>query len=128
MKKQVVTTDNAPGALATYSQAVITDTSRLIFCSGQIAIDPATGELVSDNIRKQTEQVMKNLRTVLKAAGSSLESAVKITAYLTNMDDYDVFNEVYARFVGSTPPARAAVEVSHLPKNALVEIDAIAVI
>jgi 2-iminobutanoate/2-iminopropanoate deaminase len=128
MRRQIVSTDNAPKAIGPYSQAVTVEAARLVFCSGQISIDPATGNLVEGDIRKQAEQVLRNLNAVLEAAGSSLERSIKITVYLKNMEDYAAFNSVYAAFFKSDPPARAVVGAAQLPKDALVEIDAIAAI
>jgi 2-iminobutanoate/2-iminopropanoate deaminase len=126
MKRQIVSTNKAPGAIGPYSQAVTVEATRLVFCSGQISIDPATGNLVEGDIRKQTEQVLRNLNAVLEAAGTSLEKSIKITVYLKNMEDYAAFNGVYAAFFESDPPARAVVGAVQLPNDALVEMDAIA--
>lgn len=126
MTLRIVSTNSAPEAIGPYSQAVVAESAGLVFCSGQIALDPATGEIVGDDVRSQTEQVMRNLGAVLEAAGSSLEKAVKITVYLKNIGDFSDFNEVYASFFESNRPARATVEVSNLPKDALLELDAVA--
>jgi len=125
MEKQVVNTDQAPAAIGPYSQAV--KVGEMVFVSGQIPIDPATGDIVQGDIKAQTWQVLTNLNTVLTAAGSSLEKAVKTTVYITNMDEFSQVNEVYSEFFKDQPPARACVEVSRLPKGVAVEIDAIAV-
>jgi 2-iminobutanoate/2-iminopropanoate deaminase len=102
---------------------------RIVFCSGQIPLDPATGEMVgSGDVRLQTERVMKNLAAVLTAAGASFANVTKTTIFLTDLQDFAAVNEVYARFVGETPPARATVQVAGLPKGAMVEIDALAVV
>ncbi len=124
MAREVVTTDRAPAAIGPYSQAV--KVGEMIFVSGQIPIDPATGDIVQGDIKAQTRQVLTNLDAVLKAAGSSLEKAVKTTVYITNMDEFSQVNEVYGEFFTDQPPARACVEVSRLPKGVAVEIDAIA--
>ncbi len=124
MEKQVVNTDQAPAAIGPYSQAV--KVGEMVFVSGQIPIDPATGDIVQGDIKAQTRQVLTNLKAVLKAAGSSLEKAVKTTVYITNMDEFSQVNEVYSEFFTDQPPARACVEVSRLPKGVAVEIDAIA--
>jgi 2-iminobutanoate/2-iminopropanoate deaminase len=121
MKK--VFTKNAPEAVGPYSQAVISN--GLIFCSGQIGIDPLTGKFAGDTIESQTEQIFKNLSAVLEEAGSSLESVVKTTCYIKNINNFPKFNERYANFM-TQKPARATIEVSDLPKNALVEVEAIA--
>ena len=118
MKK--IATDQAPGAIGPYSQAVVS--GNLVYTSGQIAIDPATGNLAGTDIATQTEQVMKNLGAVLAAAGSSYEKAVKTTCFLADIADFAAFNEIYGRyFVGK--PARSCVAVKALPKGALVEVE-----
>jgi 2-iminobutanoate/2-iminopropanoate deaminase len=124
MKKTIVATDRAPAAVGPYSQAV--STGELVFCSGQIPLDPATGGLVGGSIADQTRRCMQNLAAVLEAAGAGLDAIVKVTVFLTSIDDYAEFNEAYAEFVGAEPPARAAFAVSALPKGANVEIECIA--
>ena len=119
-----VKTDQAPGAIGPYSQAISVD--GWVFCSGQIPIDPATGELVQGDIGAQTDMVLKNLAAVLKAAGASLSRVVKTTVFLADMGDFGGMNEVYAKHFGDHRPARAAVAVKTLPKNVSVEIEAIA--
>lgn len=119
-----VSTPHAPKAIGPYSQAV--KTGGFIFCSGQIPIQPLTGEFSGTEIRQQTRQVLENLSAVLKAAGSALEQVVKTTVYLADMSDFEGMNEVYAAHFGNHRPARAAVEVSRLPKNVLVEIECVA--
>ena len=126
MEKRIVKTDKAPAAIGPYSQAVTAD--GLVFASGQIALDPASGQLAPGGVDRQTEQVLRNLSAVLEAAGSSLDLVIKTTIYLANMDDFATVNEAYGRFFSVDPPARATVEVSRLPKGALVEIDAIALV
>ena len=121
MKK--ITTEKAPAAIGPYSQAVAV--GELVYTSGQIAIDPATGNLVSGGVREQTEQVMKNLGEVLAAAGSGYEKAIKTTCFLQDIGDFAVFNEVYGRYF-TEKPARSCVAVSALPKGALVEVEVIA--
>ncbi len=120
-----VATNNAPQAIGPYSQAIIT--GNLVFCSGQIPLDPATMEIVGENITEQTNRVFQNLSGLLEAAGSSLGQVVKTTVYLKDMSDFAAMNDEYARHLGDHRPARAAVEVARLPKDVLVEIDAIAV-
>ncbi len=120
-----VSTNNAPQAIGPYSQAIIT--GNLVFCSGQIPLDPATMEIVGESITEQTKRVFQNLSGLLEAAGSNLGQVVKTTVYLKNMSDFAAMNEEYARHFGDHRPARAAVEVARLPKDVLVEIDAIAV-
>lgn len=121
-----VSTENAPGAIGPYSQAV--KTGNLVFCSGQIPIDPATNEFVSNDVAKQTEQVLKNLSAVLKAAGTHLNNVVKTTVFLADMNDFAAMNEVYAKFFDTNKPARATVQAARLPRDARVEIECIAVI
>ena len=120
---RTVHTDLAPAAIGPYSQAKIA--GGLVFTSGQIALDPATGAIETSDIRGQTEQVCKNLQQVLAAAGSSLDKAVKTVCFLRNIEDFAAFNEVYARFF-TQAPARSCVAVKALPKNALVEVEVIA--
>jgi 2-iminobutanoate/2-iminopropanoate deaminase len=124
--KNVVKTDAAPGALGPYSQAIVA--GGMVYCAGQIPLDPATGNIVSGGIAQQTEQVLKNLRAVLKAAGSDLDRAVKTTVFIKNMNDFGAMNDVYGRpeYFGSMPPARSTVEVARLPRDVLVEIEVVA--
>jgi 2-iminobutanoate/2-iminopropanoate deaminase len=124
MSKKVISTEAAPAAIGPYSQAL--QTGDLLFCSGQIPLDPATGEMVAGGIEEQMRQVMNNLGEVLKAAGASYDNLVKTTIYLTDLGHFPVINDIYAGYVGVCAPARATVEVSALPKGALVEIDGIA--
>lgn len=119
-----IKTDAAPGAIGPYSQAVAVD--GWVFCSGQIPIDPVSGELVGGDIGPQTDQVLKNVAAVLAAAGGALSNVVKTTVFLADMNDFAGMNEVYARHFGDHRPARAAVAVRTLPKNVSVEIEAIA--
>jgi 2-iminobutanoate/2-iminopropanoate deaminase len=126
LSRKSVHTDRAPSAIGPYSQAVVAN--GMVFCSGQIALDPGTGQLVGDDARAQTQRVMENLRAVLEAAGASLASVVKTTIYLKSLGDFGVVNEVYGGFFAAEPPARATVEVARLPRDALVEIDAIALV
>ena len=122
--KQIITTNKAPAAIGPYSQAV--KAGGFIFCSGQIALTNQ-GELIEGDIKAQTRQVIKNLQAVLEAAGSSLDKIVKTTVYLSDIQNFAEFNQTYAEFFRDDPPARATVESPHLPKNVLVEIDAIAI-
>ncbi|MBP6003056.1 MAG: RidA family protein [Pyrinomonadaceae bacterium] len=124
--KETISTDKAPGAIGPYSQAV--KTGNMVFCSGQIPIDPATGNFVSENIGEQTVQVLKNLAAVLEAAGSSLENVVKTTVFLADMNDFAEMNEVYGRYFDTNKPARATIQAARLPRDARVEIDCIALI
>ena len=124
--KQIIKTDNAPQAIGPYSQAV--KVNGFIFASGQIPIDPATGQFVEGGIAEQTEQVMKNVSAVLQAAGSSLDRVVKTTVFLADMGEFTAMNEVYGRYFAQEPPARATVEAARLPRDARVEIEAIALV
>lgn len=124
--KEIISTEKAPGAIGPYSQAI--KTGGFVFCSGQIPIDPATGEFVSNDVAEQTEQVLKNLTAVLEAAGAGLGSVVKTTVFLADMNDFVAMNEVYARFFDENKPARATVQAARLPRDARVEIECIAVV
>ena len=122
---KIIVTDQAPAAIGPYSQAV--KAAGLLFCSGQIPLDPVSGELVSGDIRLETVRVMENLRGVLAAAGCGFEQVLRTTIYLVDMDDFPAVNEVYGRYFSAEKPARATVAVAALPKGARVEIDAVAV-
>lgn len=126
MQKEVISTDKSPEAIGPYSQAVRFD--NLMFISGQIPINPKIGEIASGNIKNQAEQVLENLKNILEAGGSSLQKVLRTTIYLTDIDDYTIINETYAQYFESHPPARSTVQVSRLPKDVLIEIDAIAFI
>ncbi|MCY3758435.1 MAG: RidA family protein [Acidobacteria bacterium] len=126
--KTIIQTGEAPGAIGPYSQAVRARASEFLFLSGQIGLDPQTGELVPGDIEDQTERVLRNLEGVLRAAGSSLDQVVKTTIYLTDMQEFPRVNQVYGKFFGESLPARATVGVSSLPKGALVEVEALAVV
>ena len=122
--KKVISTAEAPQAIGPYSQAI--EAGGFVFVSGQIPLIPATGDLVEGSVEVQTARVLENLKAILEAAGSSLESVVKTTVYITNMDDFTKVNGIYGQYFQENPPARVCVEVSKLPKGALVEIDVIA--
>ena len=126
--KSIIRTGGAPDAIGPYSQGVRARASEFLFLSGQIGLDPQTGELVPGDIEAQTERVLRNLEGVLRAAGSSLDHVVKTTIYLTDMDEFPRVNKVYEKFFGESLPARATVGVSSLPKGALVEVEALAVV
>jgi len=126
MSKKIVSTKDAPAAIGPYSQAVIHN--GLVYCSGQIPIDPATGEFAGADIASQAEQVMKNLDGLLKASGSHFSKVIKCTIFLADMGDFAVVNGIYGRFFPENPPARETVAVKTLPKNALVEISCIAIV
>ena len=120
-----VATANAPAAIGPYSQAIIA--GNLIYTAGQRPLDPATMEMVGSNVTEQTEQVFKNLKAVLEAAGVGLDAVVKTTVFLADMADFQAMNGVYANYFGDHKPARAAVQAAALPKGALVEIEAVAI-
>ena len=123
--KEIIATEDAPRAIGPYSQAV--RAGNFVFASGQIPIDPATGEFVPGGIAEQTEQVLKNLTALFAAAGVGLDQIVKTTVFLADMNDFTAMNEVYGRFFSEAPPARATVQAARLPRDAKVEIEAIAV-
>ena len=124
--KEIISTDGAPKAIGPYSQAV--RSNGFVFVSGQVAIDPATQQVIQGDVAAQTERVLKNLSAILNASGSGLEKVVRATVFLKNMNDFIAMNEVYGRHFTSDPPARSTVEVARLPKDVLVEIDVIAVL
>ena len=124
MNREVVRTDKAPAAIGPYSQGI--RRGGLLFCSGQIPLDPATGKIVPGGIEEQTERVLRNLEAVLAAGGASLGTVVKTTVYLVDLADFPAMNAVYGKFFPGDPPARATVEVSKLPAGARVEIEAVA--
>ncbi|HLL70211.1 MAG TPA: RidA family protein [Pyrinomonadaceae bacterium] len=123
--REIVATESAPQAIGPYSQAI--RIGDFVFTSGQIPIDPQTGAFVEGGIAEQTERVLRNLAEVLRAAGTGLEGVVKTTVFLADMDDFAAMNEVYGRFFSSEPPARSTVQAARLPRDARVEIEAIAV-
>lgn len=122
--KQVILTDRGPKPIGPYSQAV--RTNGFLFVSGQVALDPKSGEFVGVDARQQTERVLENLKAILEAAGVSLHHVVKTTVFLKDMNDFTAMNETYARYFTAAPPARSTVQAARLPKDALVEIDVIA--
>jgi len=124
--RQLVTAPDAPKAMGAYSPAI--KAGNLLFISGQIPVDPATGNLVQGDIAAQAEQVMRNLTALLRAAGASFTNVVRTTVYLADMDDFTGMNEVYGRYIVDPPPARATVQVARLPRDVKIEIDAIAVL
>jgi 2-iminobutanoate/2-iminopropanoate deaminase len=124
--RDVISTSEGPRAIGPYSQAI--KANGFVFVSGQVAIDPVTNTLLSGDIGFQTDRVLKNLRGILAAAGSSLEKVVRATVFLKNMNDFAAMNEVYGKYFTSAPPARSTVEVARLPKDVLVEIDVIALV
>lgn len=126
MTKQVISTPAAPTAIGPYSQAIRVGTT--VWCSGQIALDPSTGDLVSGGVEAEARQVLANLRAVLEAAGATPDQVVRTTIFLTDLGDFARVNAIYGEVFAKAPPARATVQVSALPKGAQVEIDAIAVI
>ncbi len=122
--KKIISTDKAPAAIGPYSQAV--EAAGLIFISGQLPVDPATGLMAPPEIKAQTEGVIKNLENILKSQGLALENILKTTVYMADLSQFAQMNEVYAKFFPANPPARATIEVKALPKAALVEIEAVA--
>ena len=123
-ERRIVRTEGAPGAIGPYSQAVVA--GGFVYCSGQIPIDPATGQFVEGGVAEQTAQVLINLSKVLEAAGTSLGRVVKTTVFLADMNDFAAMNEVYAGFFTEDPPARSTVQAARLPRDARVEIDVVA--
>ncbi len=123
-QRTVISTTTAPAAIGPYSQAIVA--GDLIFCSGQIPLDPESGQLVGDDIEAQTRRVLNNLRAVLQAAGSSFAQVVKTTIFLHDMSDFQIVNAIYAEYFGEEPPARSTVQVARLPRDVRVEIEAIA--
>jgi 2-iminobutanoate/2-iminopropanoate deaminase len=127
MAKTVIATPDAPGAIGPYSQAIaIPAGATLLFCSGQIALSPQTGQLIQGDVVAQTEQVMRNLAAVLKAAGCDFSHVIKTTIFLANLGDFAAVNEVYGRHFKSAPPARSTIQAAGLPRGALVEIEVMA--
>ena len=124
MTRKIIESKDAPSAIGPYSQAV--KANGVVYVSGQIPLDPATGEIVEGGIESQAKQVLENLKGVLAAAGSGMDKALKVTIYLTDMGSFGTVNEIYGGYFKNDPPARACVEVSALPKSVLVEMDAIA--
>jgi 2-iminobutanoate/2-iminopropanoate deaminase len=125
--KSTVNTPHAPAAIGPYSQGTICRSgSNLLFTAGQIALNPVSGELVGDTVEAQARQVLENLRAIIEAAGGSMGSVLKVTIYMKNMQDYAKINKVYATYFDELPPARSAVEVSRLPRDVLVEMEAVA--
>ena len=122
--KNVVTTDRGPKPIGPYSQAI--KANGFVYLSGQVALDPKTGEMAGSDIRQQTERVFENIKGILEAAGVNLHHVIKTTVFLKDMNDFSAMNEVYARYFTAAPPARSTVQVSRLPKDALVEIEVIA--
>ena len=122
--KKAIATSEAPAAVGPYSQGIVS--GGVVFVSGQLPLDPATGQFVEGGIEEQTARVIENLQAVLKAAGADLDSVVKVTVFLADMNDFAAMNKVYTSFFGSVPPARSAVQVARLPKDARIEMEAIA--
>lgn len=122
--REVVATKDAPQAIGPYSQAI--KANGFIFVSGQVAIDPATQQVIAGDVAAQTDRVLRNVAGILKAAGSGLEKVVRSTVFLKNLSDFTAMNEVYGKYFSSAPPARSTVEVARLPKDVMVEIDVIA--
>ncbi len=126
MSRHIIRSQHAPAAIGPYSQAI--KLGNLVFTSGQIALDPATGKLVEGDVVAQTHQVLKNLQAVLAAAGTDLSHAIKTTVFLQSMGDFPIFNQAYGQYFPENPPARSTVEVAKLPLGGLVEIECIALV
>lgn len=126
MEKQIVKTDKAPGAIGPYSQGV--KVGNFVFTSGQLPMDPVSGELINDDIRKATARALDNVKAILEQSGTSMDKVVKTLIFLKDLNDFAAVNEVYATYFSSNPPARSCVEVAKLPKDAKIEIEAIAMI
>jgi 2-iminobutanoate/2-iminopropanoate deaminase len=126
MDKLVISTNNAPAAIGPYSQGI--KAGNLVFTSGQIPLNPATGEMVSDDIKSAAKQSLENVKAILEAAGTGMENAVMVTVFLKDMNDFAAVNEVYAQYFTEKMPARSAIQVARLPKDCLIEIEAVALI
>ncbi|WP_291632486.1 RidA family protein [Clostridium sp.] len=126
MEKHIISTVNAPAALGPYSQAV--KVGDLLYTSGQLAINAATGEFINDDIRKATAQSLDNVKAILEEAGTTLDKVVKTLVFLKDMNDFAAMNEVYSQYFGTNPPARSCIQAGKLPKDALVEIEVIAIV
>ena len=126
--KHIIQTDQAPKAIGPYSQAIKIKNGEMIFTAGQLGIDPASGNLVDGGITAQTRQALQNLQAILRAAGSDLDQVVKTTVFLQDFNDFAVMNGIYAEFFPQNPPARSTVQVARLPKDGLIEIEAIALV
>lgn len=124
--KEIISTDKAPKAIGPYSQAV--KVGNFLFISGQIPIDPLTGKIIEGDIREQTKRVLENIKGILESVGGSLENIVKTTVFLKNMDEFSSMNEVYSSYFSKNPPVRSTIEVSRLPRDVSIEIEAIAVL
>ncbi|HWP82270.1 MAG TPA: RidA family protein [Bacteroidota bacterium] len=127
MPLKKILTDKAPSPIGPYSQAILVD-ERIVYTAGQVAIDPATGQVVDGDIKAQTRQVLKNVEQILQAAGASMKSVIKTTVFLKDMSEFAAMNEVYAEFFSAAAPARSTVEVARLPRDVRVEIEAIALV
>lgn len=126
--KNCITTDKAPAAIGPYSQAVVVKADKLVYTAGQIPIDPATGNIVENDIKVQTRQVLENIKAVLHAANANLDTVIKTTVFLKEMEHFAAMNGVYAEYFTLNPPARSAVQVARLPKDVLIEIEAVAMV
>lgn len=124
MTKQIISTDKAPSAIGPYSQAVWA--GDFLFASGQVPVDPATGDLISQDVQEQAHQALKNVRSILETAGLTMDNVVKATVFIKNMDDFGKINEVYAQYFSTPFPARSCVEVARLPRDVQVEVEVVA--
>lgn len=126
--REVIKTSSAPAAIGPYSQGIRVSAGKMLFTAGQVPLDPATGQMVSGDIKAQTRRVLENVKAILQAAGASFENVVKTTVFMTDLNEFAAMNEVYAEFFSTNPPARSTVEVRALPKGAKVEIETMAII
>ncbi|NUM77663.1 RidA family protein [candidate division KSB1 bacterium] len=126
--REVIKTSSAPAAIGPYSQGIRVSAGKMLFTAGQVPLDPATGQMVTGDIKAQTRRVLENVKAILQAAGASFEHVVKTTVFMTDLNEFAAMNEVYAEFFATNPPARSTVEVRALPRGAKVEIETMAII
>lgn len=126
--KRIIRTEKAPPAIGPYNQGIVIEGGKVVFTAGQIPIDPTTGEMRNASIEEATEQALNNVKAILEAAGSSMANVIKVTVFMADLSEFVAMNEVYARFFPQNPPARSAFQVAALPKEARIEIEAIAVV
>ncbi len=126
--REVIKTSSAPAAIGPYSQGIRVSAGKMLFTAGQVPLDPATGQMVTGDIKAQTRRVLENVKAILQAAGASFENVVKTTVFMTDLNEFAAMNEVYAEFFSTNPPARSTVEVRALPRGAKVEIETMAIV
>ncbi|MCG3155149.1 MAG: 2-iminobutanoate/2-iminopropanoate deaminase [bacterium] len=126
--REVIKTSSAPAAIGPYSQGIRVSAGKMLFTAGQVPLDPATGQMVTGDIKAQTRRVLENVKAILQAAGASFENVVKTTVFMTDLNEFAAMNEVYAEFFSTHPPARSTVEVRALPRGAKVEIETMAIV